>query len=183
MTRGDETRSAGPDDLRRAFRRHAAGVAVVTARGPLGPVGLTATSLASLSADPPLLTFNVSGTSPTGSLLARAEHVGVHLLTHEQADLAERFARRHEDRFAPPTRWEPGLHGVPILAGVRAWMLAAVEHRFHVAGQVVLVGRVLRTATGDVGPPLLYHDGRFRRLGGDAGRLRVLDHGARDRSA
>jgi flavin reductase (DIM6/NTAB) family NADH-FMN oxidoreductase RutF len=72
---------------------------------------------------------------------------------------------------------------VPILAGVRAWMLAAVEHRFHVAGQVVLVGRVLRTATGDVGPPLLYHDGRFRRLGGDAGRLRVLDHGARDRSA
>jgi len=52
------------DDLsafKLAFRRHAAGVAVVTGRTPEGtPVGFTATSLASLAAVPPLATFNMA---------------------------------------------------------------------------------------------------------------------------
>jgi flavin reductase (DIM6/NTAB) family NADH-FMN oxidoreductase RutF len=45
----------GLDAFKRAFRRHAAGVAVVTSVMPDGsPVGFTATSLASLAAVPPL---------------------------------------------------------------------------------------------------------------------------------
>ncbi|MET9972722.1 flavin reductase family protein, partial [Streptomyces sp. NPDC006356] len=46
---------ASPDLLRSVFRRHAAGVAVITARGETGPVGFTATSLSSVSAEPPML--------------------------------------------------------------------------------------------------------------------------------
>lgn len=45
---------ASPELLRSVFRQHAAGVAVITARGESGPVGFTATSLASVSADPPI---------------------------------------------------------------------------------------------------------------------------------
>ncbi|CAM5612699.1 hypothetical protein SGRIM128S_06661 [Streptomyces griseomycini] len=44
-------RPASPDLLRSVFRKHAAGVAVITARGRSGPVGFTATSLASVSAE------------------------------------------------------------------------------------------------------------------------------------
>lgn len=43
---------ASPDLLRSVFRRHAAGVAVITAQDATGPVGFTATSLSSVSADP-----------------------------------------------------------------------------------------------------------------------------------
>lgn len=56
----DAARPASPDLLRSVFRRHAAGVAVVTARGGAGPVGFTATSLTSVSADPPLVSFGIS---------------------------------------------------------------------------------------------------------------------------
>lgn len=53
------SRLASPDLLRSVFRQHAAGVAVITARGDEGPVGFTATSLASVSAEPPLISFGI----------------------------------------------------------------------------------------------------------------------------
>lgn len=56
--------SRGITAFKQAFRRHAAGVAIITARGPEGrPVGFTATSLASLAATPPLATFNMARTA------------------------------------------------------------------------------------------------------------------------
>ncbi|MFE7431305.1 flavin reductase family protein, partial [Streptomyces sp. NPDC057545] len=54
-------RPASPDLLRSVFRRHAAGVAVITAAAGR-PVGFTATSLNSVAAEPPLVSFGV-GTS------------------------------------------------------------------------------------------------------------------------
>ncbi|MCW7991564.1 flavin reductase, partial [Streptomyces platensis subsp. clarensis] len=51
-------RQASPDLLRSVFRQHAAGVAVITAHGER-PVGFTATSLNSVAADPPLISFGV----------------------------------------------------------------------------------------------------------------------------
>ena len=52
------SRLASPDLFRSVFRQHAAGVAVITAQGS-HPVGFTATSLTSVAADPPLLSFGV----------------------------------------------------------------------------------------------------------------------------
>ena len=37
-----------------AFRAHPAGVAIITAKGSSGPVGLTASSVSSVSAEPPM---------------------------------------------------------------------------------------------------------------------------------
>ncbi|MCU1522240.1 MAG: flavin oxidoreductase, partial [Arthrobacter sp.] len=44
--------------FREMFRRHAAGVAIITANHNGVPFGFTATSVASLSAKPPRFTFN-----------------------------------------------------------------------------------------------------------------------------
>ena len=46
--------------FRSVFRRHAAGVAVITAAAGGRPVGFTATSLTSVSVEPPLLSFGIS---------------------------------------------------------------------------------------------------------------------------
>ena len=45
--------------LKAAFRRYPTGVAVISAAGPDGLVGLTASSVASVSLDPPALSFSV----------------------------------------------------------------------------------------------------------------------------
>src|SRR5690606_6346542 len=68
------------DDYKAVFRHHPGGVALITAVGPDGPVALTATSVASVSAEPPLLVFSVSAMSSSLPALKVAETVIVHFL-------------------------------------------------------------------------------------------------------
>ena len=51
------------DAFKAFFRGHPAGVAVITAIGDDGPVALTASSVSSVSVDPPLLIFSISSLS------------------------------------------------------------------------------------------------------------------------
>src|SRR3954471_15497917 len=119
-TRVRQTPVVDAGRFRRVLGRHAAGVVVVT--GP-GPTGLTATSLTSVSLDPPLVSFCVDRSSTTWPDLRTAEVFAVNVLGGDQAAIATRFARRGVDRFGPPTRWRPGPYGVPILAGITAHLL------------------------------------------------------------
>ncbi len=152
-----------PDVFRSVFRRHAAGVAVVTAAGP-HPVGFTATSLTSVATDPPLLSFGVSNTSSSWPTVAESWHVGVHVLGEHQEDLAATFARSGADRFAPPTRWRHGPHGVPLLDAVSAWLVCRVVARVPAGDHHIVVAQALAGNPDGPGKPLLYHQGRFNTL-------------------
>lgn len=66
------------EDFKAAFRNHPAGVAVITADPGDGPVALTATSVFSVSATPPLLVFSVSELSSAAPAIARSTSVVVH---------------------------------------------------------------------------------------------------------
>ncbi len=155
---------ATPDLLRSVFRQHAAGVAVITARGDAGPVGFTATSLTSVSADPPMLSFGVGTGSSSWPAIAATDHVGVHVLGEHQQELAATFARSGADRFAAPTAWREGPEGVPLLDGVLAWLVARVVTRVPAGDHRLVLAEVLRGETTGTGRPLLYHQGRFHRL-------------------
>ncbi|MFF3331663.1 flavin reductase family protein [Streptomyces sp. NPDC002888] len=155
---------ASPDLLRSAFRRHAAGVAVITARGENGPVGFTATSLTSVSAEPPLISFGISTGASSWPAISGADHVGVHVLGEHQQELATTFARSGADRFGAPTAWSEGPEGVPVLDDVLAWLVCRVVARVPAGDhRVVLAEVVLGDPTG-VGRPLVYHQGRFTAL-------------------
>lgn len=155
---------ATPDLLRSVFRRHAAGVAVITARGEAGPVGFTATSLSSVSAEPPLLSFGVGTGSSSWPAIAAADHVGVHILGEHQQELAATFARSGADRFGPPTAWREGPEGVPVLDGVVAWLVGRVVARIPAGDHRIVLAEVVHGDPSGAGRPLLYHQGRFQRL-------------------
>ncbi|MFF7331346.1 flavin reductase family protein [Streptomyces sp. NPDC090306] len=155
---------AGPDLLRTVFRNHAAGVAVITAAGGTGPVGFTATSLASVSADPPMLSFGVGTGASSWPAISTAEHVGVHILGEHQRELAATFARSGADRFGAPTVWRHGPEGVPVLDGVLAWLVCRVAHRVPAGNHRIVLAEVVCGAPAGEGRPLLYHQGRFNGL-------------------
>lgn len=157
------SRLAAPDLFRSVFRQHAAGVAVITAQGS-HPVGFTATSLTSVAADPPLLSFGVGTGSSSWPVLADAEHVGVHILAEHQTELATTFARSGADRFAEPTRWRPGPAGVPLLDGVLAWLVCRVVTLIPAGDHQLVVAEVVAGDPAGTGRPLLYHQGRFNAL-------------------
>ncbi|MEU6217562.1 flavin reductase family protein [Streptomyces sp. NPDC047022] len=155
---------ASPGLLRSVFRRHAAGVAVITAQGDGGPVGFTATSLTSVSAEPPLLSFGIGTGASSWPAVSEAGHVGVHILGEHQEALAGTFARSGADRFGPPTVWREGPEGVPVLEGVLAWLVCRVVARVPAGDhRIVLAGVVHGDSSGE-GRPLLYHQGRFNTL-------------------
>ncbi|MGW3117707.1 flavin reductase family protein [Streptomyces sp. NPDC001107] len=155
---------ASPDLLRSVFRRHAAGVAVITARGDAGPVGFTATSLTSVSAEPPLLSFGISTGASSWPAISATDHIGVHILGEHQQDLAATFAKSGADRFGASTAWRTGPEGVPVLDDVLAWLVCRIVGRVPAGDhRIVLAEAVLGDPTRP-GRPLLYHQGQFNGL-------------------
>ncbi|MEU8472007.1 flavin reductase family protein [Streptomyces sp. NPDC029006] len=157
-------RLGSPDLLRSTFRRHAAGVAVITARGAAGPVGFTATSLTSVSAEPPLVSFGVGTGASSWPAIAEADHVGVHILGEHQSELAATFARSGADRFGAPTAWRDGPEGVPVLDDVLAWLVCRVVGRVPAGDHRIVLAQVVLGDPSGAGRPLLYHQGRFGGL-------------------
>ncbi|MFJ4580450.1 flavin reductase family protein [Streptomyces echinatus] len=155
---------ASPDLLRSTFRRHAAGVAVITARGASGPVGFTATSLTSVSADPPLVSFGIGTGASSWPAVAEADHVGVHILGEHQSDLAATFARSGADRFGAATAWRDGPEGVPVLDDVLAWLVCRIVGRVPAGDHRIVLAEVVVGDPSGAGRPLLYHQGRFHGL-------------------
>lgn len=156
------------DDLsafKLAFRRHAAGVAVVTGRTVDGvPVGFTATSLASLAAVPPLATFNMARISSAWPAIEKTDHVLVHLLGARNRGVAEQLAGPHDDRFAGD-HWSPGPYELPLLNDVPAWMLGRIVERFPVADNAVVVVRIEDGGLGADDDALLYHERTYMAPG------------------
>lgn len=166
MTASPETgspRTASPDLLRSVFRQHAAGVAVITAAGDR-PVGFTATSLNSVAADPPLISFGVGTSSSSWPVVAEAGHVGVHILGEHQRELAATFARSGADRFGPSTDWRRGPEGVPVLDGVLAWLVCRVVARIPAGDHRIVIAQAVVGDLAGGGRPLVYHQGRFTAL-------------------
>ncbi|MFE9843771.1 flavin reductase family protein [Streptomyces goshikiensis] len=153
-----------PDLLRSVFRQHAAGVAVITAAHGDGPVGFTATSLNSVSADPPLLSFTIGTGSSSWPAIRDSGHIGVHILAEHQSELAGLFARSGADRFGPDTAWVPGPHGVPLLDGVLAWLVCRVVALVPAGAHRVVIAEAVEGDPAGEGRPLLYHQGRFNAL-------------------
>jgi len=156
------------DDLsafKLAFRRHAAGVAVVTGRTPDGtPVGFTATSLASLAAVPPLATFNMARISTAWPAVEGTSHVVIHLLGARNRALAARLSGPHDERFAGD-HWAPGPLGLPLLTDVPAWMLGRIVERVPVADNAVVVVQIEDGGLGADDEALLYHERTYMAPG------------------
>ena len=144
--------------------RFATGVTVITTRlGDGRPAGMTASSLASVSLEPPLLSACIAHSAELYRTLMAAPGFVVNVLEASQEPLARRFAASHLDRFeGVGHRASPG--GYPILDGVIGWMECAPHATFPGGDHTILVGRLLAGGTTD-GAPLAYFRGAFARLG------------------
>lgn len=159
--------ATGFDAFAQAFRRHAAGVAVITALTAEGrPVGFTATSLASLAAVPPLATFNMARSASSWPAIEQTDRVAIHMLGQEDFAVARIMAGDNSRRF-DGDHWEPGPHGLPILKSVTAWMIGRIVARTSVADNAMIAVQIDEGALGEPDEPLLYHERAYRALGAE----------------
>jgi len=146
-----------------AFRRHGAGIAVVTLLKSDGsPSGFTATSLASLSANPPLATFNMSQTASSWSSMKVDREVLIHMLSADNVGLAQKMAGDADQRF-DGDHWSPGPNGLPLLTGVSAWLHARVVATMEVEFAAGVAVRIIGGGLGTTADALVYQGKDYKR--------------------
>ncbi|MFJ2660215.1 flavin reductase family protein [Arthrobacter koreensis] len=153
------------DEFKNAFRGHPAGVAIITAAGAEGPVGLTASSVSSVSAVPPILAFSLASTEGSAGVIASADTIVVHLLGAENAELAALFAARGTERFGRDLPWSTLPGGEPLLEGVPRSLLCRILSRTQAGSSTLIAAEVLEIHTGPASAPLVYHDRTYHHLG------------------
>lgn len=145
-------------DFRRAMAHVAAPVSVVTTYAAGIPIGTTVSAFDSLSMRPPLMTIALQRSSHLLSSLTIGSPLGINVLGSTQEEIALRFARRDEDRFAG-IRWTL-VEDAPRLEGTHAWIALTVRERVAAGDHVVVIGDVVSAERG-TGRPLTYHDRIF----------------------
>src|SRR5256885_15514741 len=113
-----------PAQFRQLLGRFATGVTVVTTRDPAGrPVGMTASSVASVSLAPPLVLVSVDQKNDLHPALRAAQRFVLNVLASDQEAVSRRFAEDHPNPvdgigYPETQHGNPGLEGVlPGLEG------------------------------------------------------------------
>ncbi|MEU9926988.1 flavin reductase family protein [Streptomyces anulatus] len=153
-----------PDRFKQVFRRYPAGVVVVTADSGRGPVGFTATSLTSLSLDPPLVSYGIGVAASSWPHVEAAASTVVNFLGADQESLARTFATSGIDRFAAPTGWRRLPEGEPVLDGVAGWLRLETERIVPAGDHRIVIARVTESWLDEERAPLLFHDGAYHSL-------------------
>lgn len=156
---GDAT--ALPDQFKAAMRRLTASVAIIATRDGEAPVGMVATAVISVSAEPPSLLICLNRTASVHAPLLEQRRFIVNMLSAEQSDLVPIFAGRDikgSARFAHG-QWLD-LDGLPRLVGAQSSIVCTLDKLMSHATHDVIIGRVDAVHFAEACTPLLWENGQ-----------------------
>lgn len=146
-------------ELRDAMGCFATGVTVVTTMTDRGPLGMTVSSFASVSLEPPLVLWSPARKSARFPAFEAASHFAVHILSEDQRNLAGIFAKSGIEAFEE-VEYTPGIGGVPLLDGCTARFECSHAAGHDGGDHLIVVGEVLRISTCGKAS-LLFYRGSF----------------------
>jgi flavin reductase (DIM6/NTAB) family NADH-FMN oxidoreductase RutF len=153
---------------RDAMRHLPGGVSVITVGRGEERTGFTATSVCSLSIEPPTLLVTVNRSSSTYPALAGASAFGVNLLSAHHRGVAERFSGREgikgPERYAD-ARWTPLVTGVALLADAVVAFDCVIEELLERHSHAIVIGRVVGVRANGAASSLVYWRGAYDHLG------------------
>ncbi|HET9604885.1 MAG TPA: flavin reductase family protein [Gemmatimonadales bacterium] len=154
-----------PSLFRQLMGRFATGVTVITATHPDtgAPRGMTASSVASVSLTPPLLSVCVEKEAALHGLFILSPIFAVNVLAEDQEELSRRFAGPQVASF-DGVGYHTSERGLILLDGAVAH-IECQRVGAHAAGDhTILLGGVIGGAAHDA-RPLLYFRGGYASLG------------------
>lgn len=152
-----------PVRFREVLGHFASGIVVVAAVLDGGPIGLTCQSFASISLDPPLVSFAVATASRRYPRIRAAGRFCVNVLAEEQEDLARAFGVGAPDLW-DGVPWELSPLGSPVVGGAHAWIDCHTESEIPAGDHVIVLGRVVDLGASSERRPLLFYRGGYTSL-------------------
>ncbi|HYL21689.1 MAG TPA: flavin reductase family protein [Gemmatimonadales bacterium] len=152
-----------PALFRQLLGRFATGVTVVTTRDPAGrPIGMTASSVASVSLHPPLVLVSIDQANDMHPALRAAPRFVLNVLADDQEALSRRFAAEHPNRF-DGVAYRDSTHGLPVIDGAVASIECEKQSEAPGGDHTVFFGLVTGGSVSDR-RPLLYYRGGYAGL-------------------
>ena len=151
--------------LRDAFGQYATGVTVVTTLDKSGkPIGLTANSFASVSLEPPLVSWCVDKSSTRFAEFTDAKYFTISVLTESQQDASNLFAMRSWDETVfDDAQWFEGFNKVPQIPDVSARFHCETANLYEGGDHIIIVGAVLEYEC-EASQPLVFFQGDYHQL-------------------
>ncbi len=159
------------EGFRQAMRQLPSGVCVITHGSGEQRTGLTATSVSSLSAEPPTLIVCVNRSASLYARLGSGDLFGVNVLAAAHVEIADRFAGRlglgGAERFGEG-RWITTPDGVSLLADAIAAFECEAQDLIERHSHAILIGRVRLATHKNADGALLYWRGAYDCIGWSA---------------
>ena len=152
-------------DFKNAMRRLAATVSIIATADEDGWHGMTATSVTSVSMDPPSVLVCVNTSATLHKVLHAGRRFCVNLLRASQASYAGTFSSskiRGADRFADHA-WKASDEedSLPYLVDAQANLFCDIDQTVSYGTHTIFIGRVNAIRIGELVSPLLYADGQY----------------------
>lgn len=153
-----------PLEFREVMGHYPTGVVLVTGRHPDGEeLAAIMGSFASVSLEPPLVSFMPMKTSRSFERIRECESLCINVLTAEQEAAGRAIARRKEDKFEGlDTYASPS--GDPILAGSLAWIDVRLEDVIEAGDHWIAMCRVRELKVENPASPLIFFQGGYGRF-------------------
>ncbi|MBL4893307.1 MAG: flavin reductase family protein [Emcibacter sp.] len=146
--------------FRDTLGQFATGVTIITTLDKNGdPVGITASSFNSVSMDPPLVLWSLAKNAFSLSCFQNAEYFNIHILSADQEDISNHFARAGTDKFHDMD-FRSGRGNTPVLNNYAALLECRTRHQYDGGDHIIFVGEVL-SHHHNAKKPLVFHQGQY----------------------
>ncbi len=154
-----------PLSFREALGHYASGITVITSHNDGELIGFTCQSFHSVSMSPPLVSFNVMSSSASYPRIREAGRFAVNILSDEQVQISNQFARRGTDKWQG-VEWQTSPLGNPIIAGSLHWLDCEIYAEHAAGDHLIVIGEVkaLNLQEAAATQPLLYFKGQYRNI-------------------
>jgi flavin reductase len=152
------------DMFREAMSRIAASVHIVTTDGPAGLAGITATAVASVTLEPPMMLFCINKASPSAARMIANGIFCINTLAAAHETLADIFAGRTGHRLSErftQGEWTKLATGCPVLCGAAAAFDCRLVETKEVMTHLVMIGAVEAVDFGPEGGGLTYAQRKY----------------------
>ncbi|MFJ4650725.1 flavin reductase family protein [Nocardia sp. NPDC088792] len=152
-----------PVAFKTVLGRFCSGVTVITALDAGEPIGFACQSFASLSLDPPLVSFFPARSSSTWPRIRAAGRFCVNILADDQTEVCRQLGRPGPDKFTG-VEWIPSENGSPLLSGALASIDCELHDEVDGGDHTIVIGRVTSLNEHSEATPLLFYRAAFGRL-------------------
>ena len=159
------TNTISDRDFKTAMGRFLTGVTIVSCIRQDGtPYGLTVNSFASVSLHPRLVLWSLIKDNSSAADFASASSFSIAFLSADQADICQRFASDHEDRFAT-IAWHKGASGAPIIENALTVLECQPWAQYEGGDHIIHVGEVTEIHHNEaINTPMSYYSGKVNDI-------------------